>query len=127
MLASTLKPDVGLTFKGLRLVSTYVDLFWKPWGGFYFEAGVGWYFSVELAKGWHIPVPNLGVGGIAPFKGCGWIQRLCSWVQKLCVVHITLGLLLFLVYRFEAGFYFKPCIDSIQRPELLGFGVTTLS
>ena len=55
---------------------------------------------------------NLGVGGIAPFKGCGWIQRLCSWVQKLYVVHITLGLLLFLVYRFEAGFYFKPCIDS---------------
>ena len=31
MLASTLKPDVGFTFKGLRLVSTYVDLFCKPW------------------------------------------------------------------------------------------------
>ena len=86
---------------------------------FILRPGLAGTLVLKLAKGWHIPVPNLGVGGIALFKGCGWIQRLCSWVQKLYVVHITLGLLVFLVYRFEAGFHSKLCIDSIQKPELL--------
>ena len=40
MLASTLKPDVGFTFKGLRLVSTYVDLFWKPGVAFILRPGL---------------------------------------------------------------------------------------
>ena len=75
------------------------------------------HFSEELFLTWALLgfAPQCSGPGV----NSSLCEEWCSWVQKLYVVHITLGLLVFLVYRFEAGFHSKLCIDSIQKPELL--------